>query len=112
MLRPSTARAASRTASAKVGWAWQVRAMSSRLPPNSIASDRLGDQVAGARAEDVHAEHAVGLRVGEHLDAAVALPERAGAAVGQNGNVPFRTARSGSLGSSSVLPTDASSGQV
>ena len=43
---------------------------------------RLGDQVAGARAEDVHAEHAVGLGVGEDLDAAVGLSQGAGAAVG------------------------------
>jgi hypothetical protein len=36
--RPSTARAASRSASARVGWAWQVRAMSSLLAPNSMAA--------------------------------------------------------------------------
>ena len=34
--RPSTANAASRTASDSVGWAWQVRAISSALPANSI----------------------------------------------------------------------------
>src|SRR5215470_8905187 len=33
-----TARAASFTASVKVGWAWQVRAMSSAAAPNSIAT--------------------------------------------------------------------------
>ena len=38
MARPSTARAASFIASLKVGWAWQVRAMSSAEAPNSIAN--------------------------------------------------------------------------
>ena len=36
--RPSTARAASRRASERVGWAWQVRAMSSLVAPNSMAA--------------------------------------------------------------------------
>src|SRR5205085_4344035 len=35
--RPPTARADSFTASARVGWAWQARATSSLLAPNSIA---------------------------------------------------------------------------
>ena len=34
----STDKAASLTASEKVGWAWQVLAMSSELAPNSIAT--------------------------------------------------------------------------
>ena len=34
----STDKAASLTASEKVGWAWQVRAISSALAPNSIAT--------------------------------------------------------------------------
>src|SRR6266496_2888377 len=36
--RPSTARAASFSASLNVGWAWEVRAMSSAEAPNSSAS--------------------------------------------------------------------------
>ena len=67
------ARAASRTASEKVGWAWQVRAMSSAVAPNSIATQTSCDQLAGLRADDVGAEDAVGLGVGEDLDEAVAL---------------------------------------
>src|SRR6185312_14688028 len=38
IVQPSTPIAAWRTASAKVGWAWLVRAMSSLAAPNSIAS--------------------------------------------------------------------------
>lgn len=41
----------------------------------------LGDQVAGARAEDVRAQDAVRVLVREHLDAAVRVPQRARAAV-------------------------------
>ena len=36
--RPATASAASLIASLRVGWAWQVRAMSSAAAPNSMAS--------------------------------------------------------------------------
>src|SRR5262249_61858252 len=44
---------------------------------------RLRDQVRGARTEDVDAEHAVGLRVGDHLDETVALFHGARAPVGE-----------------------------
>ena len=43
---------------------------------------RLRDHVAGIGAEDVHAEHAVGLGVGEDLHEAVGLLVGLGAAVG------------------------------
>ena len=38
MARPATPSAASLTASFKVGWPWQMRAMSSAEPPNSTAT--------------------------------------------------------------------------
>ena len=82
--RFSTAIAASLTASGSVGWAWQVRAMSSEEPANSIG-DGFGDHVAGAGADDVDAEHAVGLGVGEDLDDAFGLVHGLGAAVGEEG---------------------------
>ena len=69
--RLSTASAASLTASGSVGWAWQVRAMSSAEAPNSMAIAASRDHVAGVGADDVHAEHAVGLGVGEDFDEAV-----------------------------------------
>ena len=49
----------------------------------------FGDQVAGAGAEDVHAEHAVGLGVGEHFDLAGGVAEREGAAVGAEREAAF-----------------------
>ena len=42
----------------------------------------LGDQLAGHRADDVHAEDLVGLGVGQELDHAGGVAERARAAVG------------------------------
>ena len=69
--RLSTASAASFTASVSVGWAWQVRAMSSAERAELHRHGGLGDHLAGVGADDVHAEHAVGLGVGEHLHEAV-----------------------------------------
>ena len=66
------ASAASLTASSSVGWAWQVRAMSSDEAPNSMAIADLGDQRAGLGADDVGAQHPVGGGVGQDLDEAVA----------------------------------------
>src|SRR5258706_13146352 len=43
----------------------------------------LGNQVARTRADDVHAENTVRLRIGQDFDAALRLSERAGAAVGE-----------------------------
>src|SRR5206468_2072562 len=48
----------------------------------------LGDQVRGARAQDVEADDAIAPRVGEHLHAALGLAEAAGAAVGHEGEGP------------------------
>ena len=45
----------------------------------------FGDQFAGADAEDVNAEHAVGRGVGENLHEAVGLAHRARAAIGGEG---------------------------
>ena len=50
--------------------------------PNSIATAASRDHVAGVGADDVHAEHAVGLGVGEDLHEAVGLLIGLGAAIG------------------------------
>src|SRR5438876_330887 len=91
--RPSTASAASRSASARVGWAWQVRAMSSLLAPNSIAATASAMRSpargpAGFKPEpcsqrpashgDQDAIAVEGLRVYALDDAALALYTRAG----------------------------------
>ena len=49
---------------------------------------RFVDHLAGAEADDVHAEHAVGLLVGEDLDEALGVQHGAGAALAVNGNLP------------------------
>ena len=67
------ASAASRTASEQVGWAWQVRAMSSAAAPNSIGDAASAIISPAPRADDVDAEDAVGLRVGEDLHEALGL---------------------------------------
>src|SRR5690349_24641792 len=43
--------------------------------------DALGDQLARLRPDDVHAEDAIGLRIGDELDETGRVAERAGAAV-------------------------------
>ena len=83
------ASAASLTASASVGWAWQVRARSSDEPPNSISTADLVDHLAGAGADDMGAEHPVGRCVGEDLDEAVGVAAwRAPGHWPMNGNLP------------------------
>jgi hypothetical protein len=49
----------------------------------------FGDEVAGARADDVDAEDAVVLGVGEDFDFAVGVSQGAGAAVGEEGECAF-----------------------
>ena len=85
MARLATASAASFTASVNVGWAWQVRAMSSDEAPNSMAIAASAIMVAGVGPEDVHAKHAIGLGVGEDFDEAVGRKIRPGAGVGGEG---------------------------
>lgn len=81
MLRFATASAASRTASASVGWAWEVRAMSSALAPNSIA--RTASAISSeAWGQDVEPEDPVAPAVGDYLDEAVPLAHGASPAVG------------------------------
>ncbi len=53
--------AASLKASAKVGCAWQVLAMSSLEAPYSRGQRGLGDHLAGVGSHDVHAQQAVRL---------------------------------------------------
>ncbi len=77
-IRPSTASAASFTASDMVGWAWIVRARSSELPPYSMSSTVLRDQFGGVPRHDVGAEHPVGLGVGDDLGEALRLVDRDG----------------------------------
>ena len=113
MARVSTSRAASLNASERVGCAWQIRAMSSALPANSIVGDGLGDHVGGAGAEDVDAQEAVGAGVGDDLDDAFDLVHRLGPAVGGEGELADLVgAPARSLACSSVGPTLATSGQV
>ena len=69
------ASAASRTASEKVGWAWQVQREVLRRGAEFHRDADLVDQVARGGADDVGAEDAVGLLVGEDLDEAVALED-------------------------------------
>ena len=67
-------------ASLNVGWAWQVRAMSSDEAPNSMAMAASAIMVAGVGPEDMDAEHAVGLGVGEDFDEALGREIGLGAA--------------------------------
>ena len=83
MARFSTASAASFTASDRVGWAWQVRAMSSAEAPNSIAtphsaisSPASGPMMWAPRTRSV-------VCVGEDLHEAVGRAVDLGAAVGR-----------------------------
>ena len=87
MARFSTAMAASLTASDMVGWAWQVRARSSEEPPNSITTAASWISSPAPGADDMHAEHLVGLGIGQHLDEAVRVPHGARAAVGHEGEL-------------------------
>ena len=86
---PSTASAASFIASGRVGCAWQERAMSSAPAPNSIATAASAIRSPARGAEDVHAEHAVGLRVGEDLHQAVGLAIARARPLARNGNLPI-----------------------
>src|SRR5260221_14343756 len=85
MARLSTANAASFTASVNVGWGWQVRAISSDAAPNSMATAASAIHVAGVRADDVDAEHAVGLGIGEDFHEALGLQVHLCAAIGGKG---------------------------
>ncbi len=80
MERFPAAMAASWRASAEVGWPWMVRAMSSAEAPNSRASVHSAIMSAARGADDVDAEHAVGLGVGEELDKSLLLPHAPGPA--------------------------------
>ena len=82
MARPSAARAASFTASVSVGWAWQVRARVFGRAAELHQHRRLGDHLAGVGADDMDAEHPIGVCVGEDLDEAVRRAVDLGAAVG------------------------------
>src|SRR3989304_2668099 len=55
--------AASFTASGSVGWAWQVRAMSSAEAPNSMASAACGVMLPGAAARGCTPAPPGGVRV-------------------------------------------------
>ncbi len=73
--------------------------------------DRFGDHVARMGGEDVDAEDAIGFGVGDDLDLAIGFVHAAGAAIGGERefadlDLPLLSA------SSSVSPTDASSGCV
>ena len=76
-VRLSTASAASLVASESEGWAWQMRARSSDEAPNSIATTPSAISSLTQRTDDVHAEDAIGLRVGEDLHEADGVAQRA-----------------------------------
>jgi hypothetical protein len=67
------ASAASRTASEKVGCAWQVSATSSAEAPNSIATQISWIRSPAIGADDMRAQDAVGLLVGQELHETLAL---------------------------------------
>ena len=87
MARPSAASAASFTASFSVGCAWQMRAEILGRAAELHQHRCLGDHGAGVGAEDMHAEHAVGRRIGQHLDEAFRGAVDLGAAVGGEGKL-------------------------
>ena len=78
----STASAASLTTSDSVGWAWQVRARSSALAENSIATAASAISSDTRGPTHVDAEDPVGLFVGEDLHHPVLLTEALGASIG------------------------------
>ena len=110
--RPSTARAASLTASASVGWAWQVRAMSSLLAPNSMAtaasairSPARGPRMCTPSTRSVFASARI-------LTRPSVWPRARGAAVGDEREDALPVGdRRRRLSSSSVLPTDGDLGR-
>ena len=56
--------------------------------PNSIATRGLRDHVAGVGADDVDAEHAIGLGVRQDLHEAVGLVIALARPLAMNGNLP------------------------
>jgi hypothetical protein len=72
----------------------------------------LGDQIAGSRSQDVHAQHPVGPGIGQDLDPPVGVAQRLGATAGLKREEPLRYSRFSCCSCSSVLPTLASSGCV
>ena len=85
--RFSTASAASRTASDMVGCEWSVRAMSSDEPRELHRQHDFGDQIAGFRAENMGAQHLVGLGVGQDFHQAVGGGDGLGAGIGGEGKL-------------------------
>jgi mercuric ion transport protein len=75
--RLSTASAASFIASESDAWAWQIHTDVLARAAELHRHHRLGDQLRGAGADDVHAEDLVGLRVGEELHHAAGIAQRA-----------------------------------
>ena len=110
--RLPTASAASFTASVSVGCAWQVRARSSADPPNSISTAASAIMLPGIRPDDMDAEHAVGLGIGEDFDEAVGLPVHLRAPIGCEGEFANIVCDPAPFSSSSVWPMLATSGKV
>ena len=61
------------------------------------SKDSLGDHLARVRADDVHAEHAVGLRLGNELDDTLGVEVRLRARVGREGELADIVLDTGSL---------------
>src|SRR5258708_27046910 len=112
IVRLSTARAASCRASARVGWACTIRAMSSEAAPNSmrttasdISSDAYGPIICTPRMRSVFASASI------FTNPAVSPIARAPPFT-MNGNCPARYSMPFAFNSCSVLPTHAISGAV
>ena len=72
-------------ASLTVGWAWQMRPISSAERREFHRHGGFGDHRAGFGADDVHAEHLVGGLVGQHLHEALGRAVGAAARIGGEG---------------------------
>ena len=73
---------------------------------------RFRDHVAGVRTDNVNAEHAVGLGVGQNFHKAVGLLIGLGAAVGGEGKLAGVVSNAGGLQLFFDFPTEAISGIV
>ena len=104
---PSTASAASLTASLKVGWAWQIRPTSSLLAPNSMAVTNSAISVPASGPMICAPSTKSVCLVRQHLHEPVRHVHRPGAAIGgEGGTCPPRYSMPAAFSSSSVAPTD------
>ena len=72
----------------------------------------FGDQLGHARADHFHAENAIGIGVGHHLDHTDGLVQATARPMAAKGKLPTLYGVPSSLSCFSVLPTQAISGSV